>query len=671
MAVIGALRVNLGLDSAKFQNGLKRSQSSMAKFAARVKVAAAVAVAAFAAAAVKMTKSGLSFIDNQAKMARSIDGTIDGLRALQLAGGDAGVSAGAVGAAMQKLGRRLDEAQVKGGPVADALDRIGLSAADLMKMDADERLATIADRVKALGFSAQQTAGLLGEFGIRNAEMSLLVAQGGDAIRNARSELVALGLSINEVDAAKIESANDAFSRIGVGIEAVSNRMAIAFAPALESISNAFVALVREGGGLRIVIDALGESIGRIVSYAAGFAAILAGQWVIGMAAAVGATAGLSGALVVLKGAILRTGFGILIVGAGELVYWLGRVVSAAGGVSEALQRVYTVGKATLLGVGNTAWGLMNIMSGVASSIVGSFVSAFAMIGSSFDKLINGMSGAWNMLANSFVGDSLGLGTLGASNIGGTIGGVADGLFAQAADSIAQGGKRIVDAGNSVSDALRAAAQPLTVVVDGLDNGATAADSFATSLDGLGGGSGGGGGGAVASIGAVTSAVTTLQSRMEATKTTMQSAFTGLVTGAKSLRDTITDLLSSFAQMLANRAFESLWSGGLGGGIGSLFGLPSFEGGGSTGMGARSGGLDGKGGYMAMVHPQETIIDNTKGQRAGGGQSSIQIMLDPSLIGQILQQSAGQAVQIVQGSAATQQRQFAGNMTSVGDRGVS
>lgn len=43
----------------------------------------------------------------------------------------------------------------------------------------------------------------------------------------------------------------------------------------------------------------------------------------------------------------------------------------------------------------------------------------------------------------------------------------------------------------------------------------------------------------------------------------------------------------------------------------------SFEGGGFTGMGARAGGLDGKGGYMAMVHPNETIIDHTKGQSAG------------------------------------------------------
>jgi len=33
----------------------------------------------------------------------------------------------------------------------------------------------------------------------------------------------------------------------------------------------------------------------------------------------------------------------------------------------------------------------------------------------------------------------------------------------------------------------------------------------------------------------------------------------------------------------------------------------------------RAGGLDGKGGFMAMLHPQETVVDHTKGQQAGGG----------------------------------------------------
>lgn len=52
-------------------------------------------------------------------------------------------------------------------------------------------------------------------------------------------------------------------------------------------------------------------------------------------------------------------------------------------------------------------------------------------------------------------------------------------------------------------------------------------------------------------------------------------------------------------------------------GVGEI--AQSFDGGGYTGNGPRSGGLDGKGGFMAMMHPQETVIDHTRGQGVGGG----------------------------------------------------
>jgi len=54
----------------------------------------------------------------------------------------------------------------------------------------------------------------------------------------------------------------------------------------------------------------------------------------------------------------------------------------------------------------------------------------------------------------------------------------------------------------------------------------------------------------------------------------------------------------------------------LGTAVSSFF---SFDGGGYTGAGARSGGIDGRGGFMAMLHPNETVLDHTRGQGAGGG----------------------------------------------------
>jgi hypothetical protein len=55
--------------------------------------------------------------------------------------------------------------------------------------------------------------------------------------------------------------------------------------------------------------------------------------------------------------------------------------------------------------------------------------------------------------------------------------------------------------------------------------------------------------------------------------------------------------------------------------------VPQFAGGGFTGHGPRSGGLDGQGGFMAMLHPEEQVIDlhrsaprsATGGAAAGGG----------------------------------------------------
>ncbi|ESQ76914.1 hypothetical protein [Asticcacaulis sp. YBE204] len=40
--------------------------------------------------------------------------------------------------------------------------------------------------------------------------------------------------------------------------------------------------------------------------------------------------------------------------------------------------------------------------------------------------------------------------------------------------------------------------------------------------------------------------------------------------------------------------------------------IPSFDGGGSTGNAARAGGLDGKGGFLAMMHPRENVTDFTR-----------------------------------------------------------
>jgi hypothetical protein len=55
----------------------------------------------------------------------------------------------------------------------------------------------------------------------------------------------------------------------------------------------------------------------------------------------------------------------------------------------------------------------------------------------------------------------------------------------------------------------------------------------------------------------------------------------------------------------------------------------AFAGGGYTGNAPRTGGIDGKGGFMAVLHPRETVIDHTRGQ--AGARPGITIQTGPVL----------------------------------------
>jgi len=64
---------------------------------------------------------------------------------------------------------------------------------------------------------------------------------------------------------------------------------------------------------------------------------------------------------------------------------------------------------------------------------------------------------------------------------------------------------------------------------------------------------------------------------------------------------------------LADIGFKRLF-GSYGDTAGVAAGVPRFEGGGFTGAGSRSGGIDGRGGFPAILHPNETVVDHARGQ---------------------------------------------------------
>lgn len=99
---------------------------------------------------------------------------------------------------------------------------------------------------------------------------------------------------------------------------------------------------------------------------------------------------------------------------------------------------------------------------------------------------------------------------------------------------------------------------------------------------------------------------------------TFDSAFRGGMKFGDLLKKLAFDAIN--IQFLTPAAQQAgTWLGGM---VSSAFkpgGLLSFAGGGYTGNGGRGGGLDGQGGFLAMLHPRETVVDHTTGGGAGGG----------------------------------------------------
>ena len=120
------------------------------------------------------------------------------------------------------------------------------------------------------------------------------------------------------------------------------------------------------------------------------------------------------------------------------------------------------------------------------------------------------------------------------------------------------------------------------------------------------------------------------------TMNSFTQGFTDAITGAEKFSDAIRAMAKSVVDDLIRMAVQYYITQRIFGAIvnaftpaapkgmdgnpaGPKFGpqVPDFNGGGFTGYGARAGGVDGKGGFPAILHPNESVIDHTKGQAGG------------------------------------------------------
>ena len=251
---IGQIVVKLIADNKGLNDGTDESKKKIGELSDKVGAAEGViktsflaigagAVAAGAAFA-KFALDGVTMTAKLADTADALNATVTGLRAVSAAAGDKSIDG--MESSLARLNRRLGEAMGGNEIAAESFKKLGLSTKDLANSDADQRVAKIANAIKAQGLNAAQAGAALKELGFAQENAYALFKDGGDAIRDQRKEIEATGRALSEIDAIKVQEAQKALGVFGDRIEAIQTQLAVELAPVIQAVSDLFAEWTQE-----------------------------------------------------------------------------------------------------------------------------------------------------------------------------------------------------------------------------------------------------------------------------------------------------------------------------------------------------------------------------------------------------------------------------------------
>lgn len=277
-AVIGALRVDLGLNSAEFQAGLKKAQAGLGSF---VKVAgvglAAVATAAIAAGAALgvAVKGAIDNADEMGEMAQKVGVSVEALSSLSYAAKMSGTDTETLSTSLRKLSANmLAVAQGSTGPVATAFQALGVSVqnADGTLRASDAVLLDVAEKFALMEDGATKTALAIQLFGRSGSELVPFLSQGREGLAALTAEADRLGITISTNTANAAGEFNDTLDRLQGTFDGVINKVMEGALPALNEFGDkladpSFAANAQAIGGaivqaMSAAVDAINTAAG-------------------------------------------------------------------------------------------------------------------------------------------------------------------------------------------------------------------------------------------------------------------------------------------------------------------------------------------------------------------------------------------------------------------------
>ncbi|QDV67198.1 hypothetical protein Poly24_08900 [Rosistilla carotiformis] len=178
-------------------------------------------------------------IDETAKNSRKLGFEESGdLIGLQMAASEySGVDGRTTNTAVQRMVRRIAEAANGTGEARGALRELKLDAKELAQLSPDQQFAAVADAISQIGNQGDAVRLTMKMVDSEGVALVNTFRAGSSGLAAVRAEADALGLTFSDVDAAKVEAANDAIGRASMALDGMWNTLAIEFAPEVVVVS--------------------------------------------------------------------------------------------------------------------------------------------------------------------------------------------------------------------------------------------------------------------------------------------------------------------------------------------------------------------------------------------------------------------------------------------------
>ena len=596
------------------QKGLSKTTRSFDVMGRAAKAAAPLLAALGAGAVINRLKATVASLDDIGKTADKIGLTTDALQELRVVAESAGVAQASLDSSMERFSKRLGEAALGSGAAAKALREMGLRASRLQEMVLDEALSRVADKIAAIPDPTERAARAAALFGREGVAMVNLLREGSEGMDRMRQEARELGVVIDE---SLVRSAEDAQTKLDLMSRVISANLASA-------LINLAPLLVGAAQGVATLTTAVNEFL------AVGYAQpeLMDAE---AMRAAAAEYGGLSKELAAMTHAQAAYNANVEKYGEGsaEVAKWAGELEVATRELNDALAARKLQEERTAAAVGavnDLSADLRDAQERARLAGISAEEAERERISrektAHINRILAADDAADRPLSDSeledilSVADAFEAAEIAASKILNPVK-AAGGATAEAKEEGQEYANVLarIAALTGLTGLESANFAQVMAEVDALfEQGKINGDEYAEMIG---------------QIEEKFDAASAAANRLEGM---FADTFASIITGSESVGDALSNLLAQLASMAAQAAFMGLFGGsGFFKAIAPVFDAGvSFNGGGYTGPGPRTGGVDGQGGFPAILHPQESVVDHTKGQTLGGGPTSMTISVHVS-----------------------------------------